>query len=53
MQINLWKNEHGNYWKWTLIDNNFNMEIGETKFFHDAMMNIESKVNDLINKSDE
>jgi hypothetical protein len=52
MQINLWRNEHMNQWRWTLVDQNLNMESGQQKDLRLAMADIANTVEYLINKSE-
>jgi hypothetical protein len=50
MQINLWRNESMNLWRWTLIDRDLNMESGQQKDLKLAMVDIANTVEHLINK---
>jgi hypothetical protein len=52
MQINLWRNEAMNQWRWTLIDPvTMNMESGQQIELRDAMNDIANTVEHIINKS--
>jgi hypothetical protein len=51
MDIKLWYNEEMKMWRWTMIDNDLNMEAGQQSDLRDAMNDVANTVEYLINKS--
>jgi hypothetical protein len=52
MDIKIWHNESMNLWRWTLIDQNLNMESGQQKDLKLAMADIANTVEYLMSKND-
>ena len=51
MQINLWRNEAMNQWRWTLTDpETLNMESGQRQDLKEAMSDIATTVEYLISQ---
>jgi hypothetical protein len=50
MNIKLWYNENMKQWRWTLIDQDLNMETGQRSDLRDAMNDIANTVEYLMNK---
>jgi hypothetical protein len=51
MQINLWYSESMNVWRWTLVNERFDMEAGSQPDLRVAMNDIANTVEHIISKS--
>lgn len=52
MIINLWYNKDMKQWRWTLTDNELNMEAGQQPDLRNAMNDVANTVEYLISKED-
>jgi hypothetical protein len=51
MQINLWRNEEMNQWRWTLLDpDTLDMESGQREDLKEAMKDVANTVEYLLTK---